>query len=208
MGDADQSFQTFSLVIPARPVALRRSTTRDRLLDELRVVDRRVRGGDHDRVVRRRVERDGLQADAVGLERRHMGVVVGDRGAGGAEQLDQLHRRRLAPVVDVRLVGDARGPAPSIRDRLARAVVERLDDARAAVVRHVLVDLAGELDEPRREVELARLPREVERVDRDAVAAEARAGIERHEAERLRRRGVDRPPRCRCPCGRTAASAR
>ena len=39
-----------------------------------------------------------------------------------------------------------------------------------------------------------RLPRQVERVDRDAVAAEARAGIERHEAERLGRGGVDHLP--------------
>ena len=46
---------------------------------------------------------------------------------------------------------------------------------RAAEVRHVLVDLAGELDELGVEVVLARLPREVERVDRDAVPAEARA---------------------------------
>ena len=39
-----------------------------------------------------------------------------------------------------------------------------------------------------------RLPRQVERIDRDAVAAEARARVERHEAERLGRRGVDHFP--------------
>ena len=41
---------------------------------------------------------------------------------------------------------------------------------------------------------LLRLPRQVERVDRNAVAAEARARVERHEAERLGRRRVDDLP--------------
>ena len=75
-----------------------------------------------------------------------------------------------------------------------RAVVQRLRDHRAAEVRHVVVDLAGQLDEARREVELARLPGEVEGVDRDAVAAEAGAGLERREPERLGRGGVDHLP--------------
>ena len=44
------------------------------------------------------------------------------------------------------------------------------------------------------EVVLARLPGEVERVDRDAVAAEAGARLEAHEAERLRRGRVDDLP--------------
>ena len=54
-------------------------------------------------------------------------------------------------------------------------VVQRLRDDRAAEVRHRLVDLARELDELGVEAVLARLPREVEGVDRDAVPAEARA---------------------------------
>src|SRR5205823_8892567 len=56
------------------------------------------------------------------------------------------------------------------------------------------VDLPGELDELGVEVVLARLPREVERVDREAVAAKARPGLEAHEAERLRRSRVDDLP--------------
>ncbi len=54
------------------------------------------------------------------------------------------------------------------------------------VVRHAAVDVAGQLDEPRIEAALLRLPRQVERVDRNAVSAEAGARIERHESERLR----------------------
>src|SRR5205085_4822353 len=51
-----------------------------------------------------------------------------------------------------------------------------------------------ELDEAGGEVVLARLPGEVVGIERDAVAAQARPGLERHEAERLRRRGADDLP--------------
>src|SRR5215469_15038112 len=73
-------------------------------------------------------------------------------------------------------------------------MVERLRDERAAEVRHLLVDLAGELDELGVEAELARLPAEVEGIDRDAVPTEAGAGAEAHVAEGLRRGGVDDLP--------------
>ncbi len=66
------------------------------------------------------------------------------------------------------------------------------------------VDLAGELDEPRRHRVLAGQPRQVERVDRDAVPAEAGAGVERlrsRTASSWRRRS---PPRRRSPSGRRA----
>ena len=62
-----------------------------------------------------------------------------------------------------------------------------LDDER----RHLAVDLAGEVDEARLVVQRAHLPREVVRIERDAVSADARARRELHEAERLRRRRVD-----------------
>src|SRR5439155_8542523 len=53
---------------------------------------------------------------------------------------------------------------------------------------------AGELDELRVEAELAGLPAEVEGIDRDAVAAEARAWAEAHVAEGLGRGRVDDLP--------------
>ena len=73
-------------------------------------------------------------------------------------------------------------------------VVERAGDLLDAEVRHRLVDLARELDELGRHVELARPPGQVERVDRQAVPAHAGARVEAHEAERLGRRGVDDLP--------------
>ena len=81
-----------------------------------------------------------------------------------------LQRRRLADVADAALVARAQDQDPRALDRLGH-VVERLLDPLDAVVGHVLVDLAGELDELGRHVELAGAPGEVERVDREAVAA-------------------------------------
>ena len=62
------------------------------------------------------------------------------------------------------------------------------------VIRHRRVDFAGQLDEARREIVFARFPRQIERIDRDAMAAESGARIERHEAEGLGGRGVDHFP--------------
>ena len=106
------------------------------------------------------------------------------------QQLDHLQRRRFARIRDVWLVRHAEHEDLRSLERPLSPVVQGLRDQRAAVVGHVLVDLAGELDELRVEAVFPRLPREVERVDRDAVAAEPGTGLEAHEAERLRRRRV------------------
>ena len=107
-------------------------------------------------------------------QRGHVRVVVDEVGAERAEQRHDLQRRRLAHVADAGLVADAEDRDAAAVDRLAR-VVEHALDLRDAVVGHLLVDLAGQLDELGRQVELARAPRQVERVDRQAVAAHARA---------------------------------
>ena len=78
-------------------------------------------------------------------------------------------------------------------DRLAGVVQGALDPLDAEG-RLGLVDLAGELDELGVEVVLAGLEGEVEGVDRQAVAAHARTGVEAHEAEGLGRGGVDHLP--------------
>ncbi len=63
-----------------------------------------------------------------------------------------------------------------------------------AVVGHLLVDLAGQLDELGRHVELARPPGQVEGVHRQAVAAHSRPRLEAHEAVRLGRGRLDDLP--------------
>ena len=63
------------------------------------------------------------------------------------------------------------------------------------MARHRAVDVVGERDEPRLEPVRAHLPRQVQRIDRDAVAADAGTGIERHEPEGLGGGGIDHFPR-------------
>ena len=75
----------------------------------------------------------------------------------------------------------------SARPRSLSASADQVDD----VPRHREVDVAGQLDEAIDKVELARPPRQVVRVDRDAVAADTWAGREPHEPERLGRGRVD-----------------
>ncbi len=51
--------------------------------------------------------------------------------------------------------------------------------------------MAGEFDEAGFDAGFFTFPRKIKRIDGDAVAAEARAGIKRHEAERLGGGGID-----------------
>src|SRR5205814_6256890 len=60
--------------------------------------------------------------------------------------------------------------------------------------RHLQIGLRGGLDELGVEVEFARLPRKVVRVDRYAMPTDSGTGVERHEAVGLRRGGVDHFP--------------
>src|SRR3546814_12877046 len=69
--------------------------------------------------------------------------------------------------------------------------IERRDDAVNDILRHRGVHLAGKFDEARVDAEFARLPRQIERIDRNAVAADARTRIISVEAERLRLRRID-----------------
>src|SRR5436190_862399 len=61
-------------------------------------------------------------------------------------------------------------------------------------MRHRGIHMTGELDESRLEAVLLRLPRQIERIDWDTVAAEAGPWVERHEAERLRLRRINDLP--------------
>ena len=161
------------------------------------VVHRPVLGEDRHAVglgQRRRRDRLGLHVEAAvpgaRRQRRHVRIGVLDVGALLVEQRHHVERRRFAHVVDVALVGDAEDQHGRAVDRLLMAV-QRVGDLVDDEVRHAAVDLPGQLDEPRIEAGLLRFPRQVERIDRNAVAAEAGARIEGHEAERLGRRGLD-----------------
>ena len=172
------------------------------MLDERGIIDLVVIGCDEHSVVSAddgRFERDRPPPRQRGVlsglrDHRNEGIMVVDRSAARLKEFDQLQRRALAHVVDVLFVGQAdkqdRGP----RQTFPKMLVERRDHSSDHVGRHARVDLAGELDEAGCDVEFARLPGEVKRIDRDAMPAEARAWVKWHEAEGLRLGGVDHLP--------------
>ena len=121
------------------------------------------------------------------------GIVVGEVRSQLAQHGDDLQRRRLADVADPGLVADPEQQHPGALDRLL-GLVEGAGDPVDAVGGLGAVDFPGQLDELGVEVVLARLEGEVEGVDRQAVAAHPRAGVEAHEPERLGRRGFDHLP--------------
>ena len=107
--------------------------------------------------------------------------------------MDDIERRRFAHVVDIALVGHAHHVHARALERLG-VIVQRVLNLVHDEVRHLAVDVAGQLDEARLDAGLLGLPRKIERIDGNAVAAQAGAGIKRHEAERLGGRGVDHFP--------------
>src|SRR6267142_1323208 len=120
-------------------------------------------------------------------------IAVFDIGPRFTQQLDDLIRWRLAIVVDVRFVRETEDTDPRALQSLA-LLVERKHGLVHHVLRHTGVDFSRKLDEPRPRPVLCCLPREVERVERDAVSAEPWAGVERHEPEWLRLRRFDHFP--------------
>ncbi len=166
-------------------------------VDDRRVVVAGVIGGDDDAIVAAdglRVERHRLHVLVVVVAHlvklREVGIVVVEFRAALLQQLHDFQRGRLAEVIDVFFVGDAEDQDLRTLDRFL-AIVESGGDGLDHVIRHRGVHFAGEFDEARGEIVFARFPRKIEGIDRDAVTAEAGAGIERHEAERLGGRGVD-----------------
>ena len=109
------------------------------------------------------------------VELRHVRVVVGDVGAGVAQQLDELLGRRLARVADVGLVGDAEDEDPRPRERLLRPWFSACEITERQKYGMLLLTSPASSMKRVVEVVLARLPGEVVRVERDAVPAEARA---------------------------------
>src|SRR6202000_2994825 len=120
---------------------------------------------------RRLLERAAVERELA--QARDVRVVIADVCAELFEQLDDLQRRRLARVADAGPVADAEQRDPRAFDRQPGRV-QRTLSLLDAVVGHLLVDLAGARGELGRNVELARAPAQIERVDGQAVPAHAR----------------------------------
>src|SRR6185369_10924744 len=66
-----------------------------------------------------------------------------------------------------------------------RPIIQRFANAPHHIARHRAVDRIREFDEARLVLQGPQLPRHVQWIDGDAMTAETRARIERHESERL-----------------------
>ena len=107
---------------------------------------------------------------AHGGQHGNMGVAIRDECAATLKQLHDFKRGRLARVVDVLLVSDAKNANTTPLDRLA-GFIERFRHPVDDIFGHGGVDLARQLDKARVHAELSRHPREIEGVDRNAVPA-------------------------------------
>src|SRR2546428_5345823 len=153
------------------------------LVEDAAVVELRMVGEDHDAVGPRQLLvglLDRLEGDAVEDDRRHVRVGVGHLGLRGAQAGQHLERGRLAGVAHAALVGHAEGEDAG-PVQAAPAVVERVGYHGHRVRRHRPVDLVGQVDEARLVATGPQLPRQVDRIDADAVTADAGAGVEGHE---------------------------
>ncbi len=119
-----------------------------------------------------------------------VGVVVLQFGAVVHELLDDLGSGRFTDIIDIGLVRDAEHEDARATDGLGN-LVQRFGHARDDITWHLRVDLASEFDELGRIAGLFGFPGEIERVDRDAVPAEAGSGVERLKPERLGGGGVN-----------------
>ncbi len=141
-----------------------------------------------------RGEGDGRVLGAVNPHAGDVRIVVGDQRAALLQQAQHLHRGRFPRVSDVAFVARAEPENARARDGGAAVGRDRLGHTVGHVGRHGLVDLRRERGQPRGDPARRGLPREVVGVHGDAVPPDARAGIERHEPERLGRGGADHLP--------------
>src|SRR5262245_35825065 len=106
------------------------------------------------------------------------GVVEIDLCPTALDHLDQAQRRALAHAADILLVGHAQHKHARTIEAASEEPVTRLAQPCQHMARHCCVDLAGKHDEASREPELACLPGQVERIDRDTMASAPGAGRE------------------------------
>src|SRR5262245_64060686 len=121
---------------------------------------------------------------------RHVRIGVSQMRPTSLQELNDIESRRLTNIVDVLLIGYSENVYSRAFHRLA-TIVERVLHLLDNEHRHLAIDVTGQLDKPSLDSRLPRLPRQVVRIDRYAVAPQPRPWIERHKAKRLCRGGFD-----------------
>src|SRR5712671_219623 len=118
----------------------------------------------------------------------------GYEGAALFQQVHNLKGRALARVVDILFVTDSDDKDAGVLQGALRSLAKRLGNLLDDPLRHRRVDLARQFNEPRCDIEFACLPRQIKRVDWDAMSTEPGAGIKRHIAKRLCLGGLNNLP--------------
>ena len=117
-------------------------------------------------------------------------VGVGNHCAQFVQAVHHFHRWAFTHIVHVFLVGDTQYQDFAVFDGTV-VVVQSQADFFDNVVGHVGVHFACQLDEAGVYAVFAGFPSQVERVDRDTVAAQAGARVISNEAERFGCGGID-----------------
>ena len=155
--------------------ALRVSTISLARCDDGRIIEAAVIGHHH-HTVGLIGHRDGVlrgELVIVQLDLRDERIAVSDSGSAPFQEQNNVQRGRFTHIVDVALVSDAQNVHMRAFERLGM-IVERVLDLIHHEVRHLPVDIARQFDETRLDAGLLGFPGEIERIDRNAVTAQAR----------------------------------
>src|SRR5690242_12589157 len=126
-------------------------------------------------------------------QHREIRIVEADNRTLLLEQFNDGESRRFAKIIHIFLVRHSEDQDARAIERFADVVEggrDRVDD----VVRHGDIDLASQFDEASLEIPLFGLPREIKRIDGNAVPAKAGPGIKGVKAKGLCRSSVDNLP--------------
>src|SRR5262245_13073810 len=123
--------------------------------------------------------------------RGHVRIVVIDLRSACLQQVDDRQSGAFSRVVDILLVGDPNDQDPRLRKGEPSLGIQHLRHSTNNIVWHCRVDLAGKFNEACVDSVFARLPGEIERIDGNAMSAEARARVESHVSKRLGLGGID-----------------
>src|SRR5581483_12219289 len=112
----------------------------------------------------------------------HKRIAERNLGPPGPQLVYDVERGRFPDIIYVPFVCYSEDVNVGVPYRL-RMVVQRSLDLLHNEIRHVAIDISGQLDEAGFQAGLFGFPGEVERIDRDAMTAKTRTRIERHEAK-------------------------
>src|SRR3990170_6396861 len=118
-----------------------------------------------------------------------MGIVIGDLSTLLVQEFHDVQGRRLPDIVRIFLIGNAQYENFGSLHAFT-LTVESLNHLLHDKARHLPVDLISHFDQSRLVCQKLQLPRKVMRIHWDAVAAQSRTGIERHENKKNRGGGA------------------